>query len=287
MMCRAIAILVVIFVVGLAKVHAESPAAEIAYLRLTNHIWQVWLTDERGSTHRQLTFDGLDKTRVSWSPDHRRLLCNNNDGSAFILDIKSEQSEKLNLDAIGVFDAQWSPDGNQVAFSATTSLQADNAEIWIANIDGSNKKKITDHIAVALTPTWNPKTGAILYSAGKPGSNQEIWSVNPVAGKSEQITISKSSALDPSVNRDGDMLFSSDMEGNYNIWMMDASQRVKKITQSDAYNAQPSWSPDGKKMVLYRLDGKARRLWVYDFASGTEHAITPPDSFSRYPAWIR
>jgi len=39
----------------------------IAYLRLTEGYWQVWVTDSKGKEHRQLTFDASDKARISWS----------------------------------------------------------------------------------------------------------------------------------------------------------------------------------------------------------------------------
>jgi Tol biopolymer transport system component len=260
---------------------------DIAYLRLTDNFWQVWVTDATGSSHRQITFDPIDKARVSWSADRQKLLCNQNDGRALFVDINGGKKEFLPLDALGVFDVQLSADGKHIAYSATTSLQADNAEIWLADANGRNQRKLTDHIAVALTPAWNVKTGAILYSAGKPGANQEIWSVDPRTGDSEQITISKSSAVDPSVNVKGEMLFSSDMQGNYSIWLLDNSKKMKRITQLDAFDAQPSWSPSENKFAFYRLDGKKRRIWVHDLNSGKELPITPESVASRYPAWIR
>lgn len=264
---------------------ASSSDDRIAYLRLTGQIWQVWLTDAAGRTHQQLTFEEADVSRVSWGKSRNELLCNTNDGSVYLLDVETRKKSPVSMESAGVYDAQWSPDGKRVAFTATTSLQADNAEIWVADIDGKNVRKLTDHVTVALTPTWNPKTGAVLYSAGKPGQNQEIWSIHPVSGANEQLTISKSSSLDPSVNASGDLLYSSDVQGTFDIWLRAGRNAAVPVVQSPAFEAQPSWSPDGRRLVFYRLDGSSRRLWVYDLNKKVEYPLTPDGTLSRYPAW--
>lgn len=265
---------------------ARSMNDAIAYLRLTDGFWQVWLTDSAGENHQQLTFDESDKSRVSWGPTRRQLLCNTNDGSIYLIDVATRQQTPVPIESSGVYDAQWSPDGKQIAFTATTSLQADNAEIWVADADGKNVRKLTDHVTVALTPTWNPQTGAVLYSAGKPGHNQEIWSIHPAKGGSEQLTISKSSSLDPNVSATGVLLYSSDASGNFDIWLREGKQPAIRVVDSPAFEAQPSWSPDGRRLVFYRLDGQLRRLWIYDREKKMEYPITPASSQSRYPAWM-
>jgi len=266
---------------------AEQPDNQIAYLRFADNYWQVWVTDAEGNQHRQITYDPTDKARVSWSPDRKRLLCNSNDGTLQIIDLKTLGAEKILLDSIGAFDAQWSPSGKQITYSATTSLQADNAEIWVADLSGSSKRKITDSLAVALTPAWNPKKGSILYSTGKPGKNQELWEANPITGQNEQLTISKSSALDPSINSQGGIVYSSDVAGSFNLWLVDAEQKPRQLTSTSAFDAQPSWSPDAAKIVFYRLEKNSRRLWVIDLKTRQSRPITPAAVAARYPAWIR
>ena len=270
-----------------ANASESSSDALIAYLRLTEGYWQVWVTDAEGKQHRQITSDLVDKARVSWNPEHTQLLCNANDGSLQIIELGSSKVRKIELDSLSVFDAQWSPSGKQLAYSATTSLQADNAEIWIADIDGQSKQKITNSLAVALTPAWNPKNNSVLYAAGKPGKNQELWEVNPVTGQSEQLTVSHSSALDPSVNPQGDIVYSSDVTGRFNLWLMDAARKTEQLTKSTAFDAQPSWSPDSTQIVFYRLEGNIRRLWVLNLKTREVRPITPANVASRYPAWIR
>jgi TolB protein len=227
--------------------------AELAYLRFTQGYWQVWVTDKKGVAHRQITFDKVDKTKTSWSPDRSRLLANTNEGNLWIIDVKTLEKKSVSVNAVAVFDAQWSPDGKQIAYTSTTSLQADNAEVWVARIEGDETIKVTQNTAVALSPAWNPKNNSILFSAGAPGKNQELWEVHPLSGKSEQITVSKYSSLDPSANREGKILYSCNQSGHYTIWLLDEKQNRKQITTTQGYDGQPSWSPSGASFAFFRI----------------------------------
>jgi len=267
--------------------HADNQLEEIAYLRLSEGFWQVWVTDTKGSHHRQITFDAVDKTRISWSPDKLQLLVNTNAGNLVVVGVKSLMKRDIKLDSLEVFDAQWSTDGQYIAYTSTTSLQADNAEVWVARIDGSEKRKVTSNTAVTLSPTWNPKRGSIVFSAGLPGKNQELWEVFPDTGKSEQLTVAKTSSMDPSVNHEGKILYSSDQAGSYAIWLLDEEMHKRKVTMPSGYDAQPSWSRDGKSFAFFRISGKKKQVWVYDFASATEIPITPENVLSRTPSWAK
>ncbi len=258
----------------------------IAYLRHTNDYWQVWITDGYGKHHKQVTRDAVDKTRVSWFPDRKRLLVNGNDGTLSIVELKTGKSTHINLDALEVFDAKLSHDGLRIAYTSTTSLQADNAEVWIANIDGTEKVKLTNNTSVALTPSWNPRNNAILFSAGVPNENQEIWEVAVSNRQSQQVTIAKTTSIDPCVNQRGVLLYSSNGSGAYSIWMLGKDQKPQQITQSTGFDAQPSWAPDGKAFVFYRIADSKKQIWLKELSTNREYPITPDDVLSRSPAWI-
>ncbi len=68
--------------------------------------------------------------------------------------------------------------------------------------------------------------------------------------------------------------FTSDRSGNPQIYSMTlgSSERPQRITFSNAYNARPRISPDGKQLALLTLDNGSYRIGVQDLASGTVHA---------------
>lgn len=262
-------------------------AKKIAYLRYTNDFWQVWVTDVNGNIQEQLTSDEVDKSRISWSSELGLLLVNSNDGKLLLLDVQTKKKTPASVDSLEVFDAQLSPDGTQIAYTATTSLQADNAEVWVADLNGATKRKITNNTAVTLYPSWNPKDNSILYSAGAPGKNQELWRASlQAATQSEQLTISPFSSLDPNANSAGEILYSSDQTGYYNIWLLNETQKQRQITNSTSYDAQPVWNQSGTAFVFFRILSNKKQIWVYDMSSGIEFPITPDTVLSRGAVWI-
>lgn len=51
----------------------------------------------------------------------------------------------------------WSPDGAQIAFSRTREGSSDYniSDIWVANADGSNARRITENVGRATSPSWS------------------------------------------------------------------------------------------------------------------------------------
>jgi TolB protein len=52
------------------------------------------------------------------------------------------------------FDPAWSPDGTRLAFSRIEALGAGAA--YVADIDGSNARRLSPHALSASSPTWSP-----------------------------------------------------------------------------------------------------------------------------------
>lgn len=62
---------------------------------------------------------------------------------------------------------------------------------------------------------------------------------------------------------------------SYDIFMADLNGKiVKQLTHSDGYDAEPTLSPDGKKMVYTSVKDGDLELYVMDLKSGKERRIT-------------
>jgi hypothetical protein len=117
-----------------------------------------------------------------------------------------------------------SPDGAQVSWLSNR----DGWRILVANIDGSALSG--EPVAVDLPPgrsilsyAWHPDGTALIASLGHAGFI-ELYRV-PLTGGGEQLTISRSSALDPAPTPDGQAIFflSPDVEG-MNLHRFEVSQ---------------------------------------------------------------
>ena len=72
------------------------------------------------------------------------------------------------------------------------------------------------------------------------------------------------------------MYFTSDRSGNPQIYKLGpAAANVRAASRSsDAYNARPRISPDGKQLALLTLEDGAYRIGVQDLASGTVQVLS-------------
>lgn len=52
-------------------------------------------------------------------------------------------------------------------------------------------------------------------------------------------------------------------------------------------NIDPSWSPDGKKLVFISNRDGTPDLWAMDVYQGNPYPLTSDGQFVRYPIWLR
>lgn len=261
-------------------------AEEIAYLGLAKGYWQVWVTNVKGTNHRQITHDAIDKTRVSWSPNRTEVLVNRNDGTLVRVNVKDHRQYPVSLPLNSMLDAQWSPDGKWVAFSQSMSQSMDNKEIWIARLDGTGQRKLTSQPGMEQLPCWNNNGKQIVYSAGSGREGHEIWRINLNSGENKQLTVLGGNKFDPACSTSEKIAYTVDTGGNFDIWVKENEKAVPvRLTNSLVYEGQPTWSPDGRKIAFYSLKGNKKRIWVMDSDGKNQRSITPQNIPARYPAW--
>jgi TolB protein len=70
-------------------------------------------------------------------------------------------------------------------------------------------------------------------------------------------------------------VFTSDRGGNPQIYRLNlASKQVQRLTFSGSYNARPSWTPDGKAIIVLTEDGNGYDVGIQDLQSGRMTILT-------------
>jgi dipeptidyl aminopeptidase/acylaminoacyl peptidase len=89
-----------------------------------------------------------------------------------------------------ISDPQVSPDGKWVAFTLrTTDMEANKGrtDIWVAAVDGSKVRRLTDHEANDSGARWMPDGDRVVFLSTRSGSSQ-VWSVSADGGEARQLT---------------------------------------------------------------------------------------------------
>jgi TolB protein len=266
---------------------AQSACAQpdVAFFAWVDGFWQVWIMTGDGKEPRQITRSMSDKTRASWYPDGRQLLVNSNQGVVTAVDIESGRERTIDLGVAPVLDAVLSPDGLQIAFSFNGAESPDGNDIWLAGSDGARRRRITDMPELQHQPTWSADGRLLYFLSGGGNQAHDIWKMDVVSGSREQITVADLYYFDVSVSAAGELAFSSNRSGNYEIYRQQAGQKPEALTSDPGLDGHPTFSPDGKRILFESSRSGELQIWAIDTASRALSQLTHQKVGARAPVW--
>ncbi|MCH2449858.1 MAG: S9 family peptidase [Gracilimonas sp.] len=153
-------------------------------------------------------------------------------------------------------DVQWTKDGDQVMFKSGDGLSlVDVDEKYIQQIKPITLGK-AGHFLSSQHINISPNGELIAYISDK-GGNPEVWLHSLESGKGYQLTKLGQSGLNAlSWSPDSDWIaFSGNRYGNYDIWKVSVeSGQIHQMTDDDLYEVNPSWTPDGERIIYIKLN---------------------------------
>jgi TolB protein len=182
----------------------------------------------------------------------------------------------------------WSPDGAKLAFSSSRS---GDPEIYVADSNGRNLKRLTDFKGPDVSPSWNRKSGAELaWTSGRSGLPQ-IYSMSS-DGTNVQRYTDQGYAVSPSWSPSGQLLLFSWIRhygpgapGGADIYIMDiASKKWVQLTHDSGRNDFPSWAPDGRHIVFESNRAGGEQIWSM-LADGSQQKQLTTAGHNTEPNW--
>jgi TolB protein len=261
------------------------PSSELAYLQLTDGVWQVWTVRADGTAARPVTSSRYDKTRASWYPRGDTLLVNASDGNAYRVAARTGQEILVKTSLTGFQDAVVSPDGATFVFSLSTSGSVDDHHIWLAHADGSNLTKLTSMPWLQHEPSWSADGRYVYFLSGKGEQTHDIWRVEVASRRTEQITANDLYHFDVAIAPDGSLAYSSNRTGRYEIWIQQLGEQARQLTHDETLDARPTWSPDGRSLAFESTSSGRSAIWKVDADGSHRQRLTPPSVSARFPVW--
>jgi TolB protein len=216
----------------------------------------------------------------SWSADGRRLaFTSDRAGDADIWTVRSNGRGVRRL--VGGRGIQWSPEwaprGCAIAFA---SDRDGDDEIYVADCNGRRIRQLTHNRVADYEPAWSPNARRIVFTRHD-GDFTGIWVMPSSGGRARQVIAGTSCQCTADWSPDGRRLAFSDLFAldRFRIRLLGASGELTTLRNvtapKDADDFDPSWSPDGRWLVLRRLldDGSAALYRVRPDGTGLEIVV--------------
>jgi TolB protein len=181
-----------------------------------------------------------------------------------------------------------SPDGRQIAFDLRTTRPAGDTDIFISNLDGSNRRNITNHPALDTSPTWSPSGTQIAFSSSREGRGGQIFICDTDGSNIRRIIKEGGDAASPAWSPDGRWLafqWKPHLSVNYDIFIAEGgSGSIRQITSGTGSNESPSWAPDGRHLAFQSNRGGTTQIYIMLLGDTRARKITSQGT-NTSPSW--
>lgn len=213
------------------------------------------------------------------SQDNSEIWLMDADGSHQTRLIEASDGIELTLPA-------WSPDGSRIAFSrwhGVKSNEVGDADVWIANADGSGQRALAGGEGWQWLPRWTPDGAFVSYtqeaqggprmSTGPVGRDTGFGPLGPgfdagsAAARPEadlwRVRVDGTTSAQPIVVAPGDdrsgswspagdrVALDTTRDGNTEIYVFNADgSNAVRLTTNPAEDWAPAWSPDGTRIAF-------------------------------------
>jgi TolB protein len=158
-------------------------------------------------------------------------------------------------------------------------------EIYIADYDGANQRRITVSRQLNLTPSWSADGRALAYTTYRP--SPDIFVSFIYQGLLQNPTKGVGTNYIPVFSPDGTRIaFMSGRDGNPEIYVMNVDgSNLRRLTNHPAGDGTPTWSPNSEQIAFVSDRTGTPQIYLMSGDGSNVRRITMNESWADQPTW--
>ena len=141
------------------------------------------------------------------------------------------------------------PDGQRVAFIVRRGGQED---LWIARLDGTSARSITNDAFFERHPLWTGDGSHIVVQSNR-GGQIDLWEIDPESGQATALTSSQTAEIPEGTSADGRVVSYQQVSEDARMWAWDLKTGTSRQVSAAGLNeATPDASRDGRVVAVQR-----------------------------------
>ncbi len=265
-------------------------ATEIAFISDRTGDREIYVMSADGRDQRPATNSRTLKMFPEWTQDGRAVLYTNYDGAQPAFSITSRAPDitpgpilRSMLPGLPKYRGRFDPAGDVLAMVSSVDGAA---EIFRVKRRGSEPKRLTNHPAIDISPSWSPDGRELVFCSDRSGAPQ-LYLMDRDGGNLRRLTYTGAYNAAPVWSPDGRWIaYETRVRGQFDIWLIDPSGQINfPIVQHPRSDEAPAWSPDGRKIAFSSARRGRFDLYAMDWNGENLQRLTSGSGKNIQPDW--